>query len=89
MTPSSSSSASSRATCTTAPDETPAKMPSRSRRCADARDRLLVGHEDLPVEAGDVEDRRHVPVGEGAKAVDEVALKRFRGGDDDVGERLA
>ena len=56
---------------------------------AHAADRVLVGDEDLAVELGDVEDRRHVAVRERAKAVHEVALKRLGGRNDRVGIRLA
>ena len=56
---------------------------------AEARDGLGVRHEELPVELGDVEDRRHVPVLERAEAHDLVAGERLGGGDDDVGKGLA
>ena len=51
-------------------------------------DRLLVGHEHLPVELGDVEDRRDVAVRQRAQAVDEVALERLGRGHDQIRERL-
>jgi hypothetical protein len=54
-----------------------------------ARDCLGVRHEQLAVEPGDVEDRRHVAVLERAQAHDRVARKRLCRRDDDVRERLA
>ena len=54
-----------------------------------ARDRLVVRDEELPVELGDVEDRRDVAVIERAQAHHRVARQRLGRGDDDVGEALA
>ena len=88
-TPSSSSSASRRATWTTAPEETPGEDRLLVDQRAHAGERLLVRDEQLPVELRDVEDRRDVAVLERAEAHHGVARQRLGGGDDDVREGLA
>ena len=54
-----------------------------------AGDGLGVRDEQLPIELVDVEDRRHVAVGQRAQAHHRVTRQRLRGRDDQVGKALA
>jgi hypothetical protein len=66
----------------------PAEHPLALEEQPQPADGLRVRHEQLPVEPGDVEDRRHVAVLERAQPHDLVTGERFGCGDHDVRERL-
>ena len=76
--PSGSSSAMRRATCTTAPAETPANKPFAVEQHAHGGCGLGVRDEQLPVELVDVEDRRDVAVLERAEAHHGIARAAAR-----------